>query len=107
MKILIDESLPRKLKAHLADFEASTVPEMGWAGKKNGELLGPMSGKFDAFLTMDRNLRHQQNLSEIQIAVVVLVGSDNRLETLTPLMEHVRRVLTTIEVGQVIAIQKV
>jgi hypothetical protein len=57
MKILIDESLPRKLKAELSDFEVSTVPEMGWAGKKNGELLGLMSGRFDVFLTMDRNLR--------------------------------------------------
>jgi hypothetical protein len=39
MKLLLDECLPRKLKSHLREHECSTVPEQGWAGKKNGELL--------------------------------------------------------------------
>jgi len=51
MKILIDESLPRKLKNELPGHAVSTVPEMGWAGKKNGELLRLMSD-FDVFITI-------------------------------------------------------
>jgi hypothetical protein len=39
MKVLLDECLPRKLKNHLLGHDCSTVPEAGWAGKKNGELL--------------------------------------------------------------------
>jgi hypothetical protein len=39
MKVLLDECLPRKFKNHLTEHECSTVPEAGWAGKKNGELL--------------------------------------------------------------------
>jgi len=39
MKLLLDECLPRKLKHHLPGHVCHTVPEAGWAGKKNGELL--------------------------------------------------------------------
>jgi hypothetical protein len=39
MKLLLDECLPRKLKNHIPGHECRTVPECGWAGKKNGELL--------------------------------------------------------------------
>lgn len=39
MRVLLDECLPRRLKAHLAGHQAITVPEAGWAGKKNGDLL--------------------------------------------------------------------
>jgi predicted nuclease of predicted toxin-antitoxin system len=37
MRILLDESLPKRLKADFGDHEVSTVPEMGWASKRNGE----------------------------------------------------------------------
>jgi hypothetical protein len=37
MKILIDESLPRRLKCELPDDVVFTVPEKDWAGKKNGD----------------------------------------------------------------------
>jgi hypothetical protein len=39
MKILIDECLPRKLKNALSNHDVQTVPQAGWAGEKNGELL--------------------------------------------------------------------
>ena len=39
MRLLLDECLPRKLKNHLPEHECSTVPEQGWAGKKNRELF--------------------------------------------------------------------
>jgi hypothetical protein len=39
MRILLDECAPRPLKRELADYEIRTVVELGWSGKKNGELL--------------------------------------------------------------------
>ena len=63
MKILIDECLPRKLKYTLSDHDAITVPEAGWAGKKNGELLRLMSEEnFEVFITVDSNMQYQQQL---------------------------------------------
>ena len=39
--------------------------------------------EFDVFLTIDRNLTAQQNLSNRNIAIVVLVAPSNRIEALT------------------------
>ena len=60
MRILLDECLPKRLKRDLTGHTARTVPEMGWAGKENGELLALATGQFDVFLTVDRNLSFQQ-----------------------------------------------
>ena len=38
-EILLDECIPRKLKKELASEDCRSVPDEGWAGKKNGELL--------------------------------------------------------------------
>jgi hypothetical protein len=65
MKILIDESLPRYLKAVLREHEVRTVQEMGWSGTKNGPLLALTEANFDLFLTADQNLRYQQGLATI------------------------------------------
>ena len=59
MRVLLDECLPRRLKSHLTPHAVVTVPEVGWAGLKNGELLARADGQFDAFVTIDRNLTSQ------------------------------------------------
>ena len=86
MQVLLDECVPRPLKRELPDYQVRTVVEMGWSGKKNGELLQLMSEEgFTVLLTTDRNLQYQQNLQQAGIAVVVMVASSNRLLDLIPL----------------------
>jgi hypothetical protein len=105
MRILLDECAPRPLKRELADYEIRTVVEMGWSGKKNGELLGLMNQEgFTILLTTDQNLRYQQNLEQARVAVIVLVARSNRLPDLVPLIPDVRTVLSTIAPGEVIEI---
>jgi hypothetical protein len=74
---------------------------MGWASKKNGQLLSLAQVDFDIFLTSDRNLSHQQNLSTFDIAVVVLVAPSNRIDDLRPLVPRVLEVLPTAKRGAV------
>ena len=74
MRILPDECLPKRLKRDLVGHDARTVPEMGWASKRNGELA---ETHFDVFLTVDRNLSFQQDIDRFNIAVVVLVAKSN------------------------------
>ena len=62
-----------------------TVPQAGWAGIKNGELLRLAEDGFDVFVTVDRNLGFQQNLARRRIAVVVLRAQSNRFQALLPL----------------------
>ncbi|MGE5343055.1 MAG: DUF5615 family PIN-like protein [Candidatus Omnitrophota bacterium] len=82
MRILLDECLPKKLKRDFKNYEIKTVPEMGWAGKKNGELLGLAENHFDIFITTDQNLQYQQNLKNRRITVFVLKAVNSRYETL-------------------------
>jgi hypothetical protein len=105
MRILLDECAPRPLKRELADYEVCTVVEMGWLGKKNGELLRLMIQEgFTILLTTDQNLRYQQNLQQAGVAVVVLVALSNKLSDLLPLMPDARSVLNTITPGEVIEV---
>jgi hypothetical protein len=105
MRILLDECAPRPLKRELAEFEIRTVVEMGWSGKKNGELLRLMNQEgFTILLTTDQNLRYQQNLQQAGVSVVVLVALSNRLPDLLPLMPEARRTLVRVVPGDVIEI---
>jgi len=64
---------------------------MGWASKRNGDLLRVAEHEFDVFLTVDQRLNDQQNLSAFNIAVIVLVAPKNTFAELRPLMPKVWR----------------
>ncbi len=92
MKILLDENLPKHLKADFGpDYDVKTVRDMGWLGKKNGELLGLIVfNGFDFFVTIDKNLRYQQNLDRIELKIFLLLAINNRRETLQVLVEKIK-----------------
>ena len=104
MRILLDECLPKRLKRDLVGYQTQTVPEMGWASKKNGELLALAEPEFDVFLTADRNLSFQQEINRLDIAVVVLVAKGNRYSDLQPLVPDLLAVLIGISPGQLIQV---
>ncbi|HEY5551875.1 MAG TPA: hypothetical protein VIK52_08300 [Opitutaceae bacterium] len=73
MKILFDQGVPKPLQRYLAGHEVRRAFQEGWSTKRNGELLAlAEQAGFDAFVTTDQNLRHQQNLEDRKIAVLVL-----------------------------------
>lgn len=82
MRILLDESLPRRLRGVFTGHDVVTVVEAGWSGVKNGELLQLASTHFDLFVTADQNVQFQQNLDALPIAVAVLVARDTRFDSL-------------------------
>lgn len=94
MRILLDEMMPRKLKRFFPrDVEVVTVQERGWDFLENGDLLQAARDEFDALVTTDRGIPHQQDLSGIGLAVLVLEAKSNRLEHLSPLVEEADAVL--------------
>jgi hypothetical protein len=101
VRVLLDECLPRRLKRELVGHDARTAPEMGWASKRNGELLALAVGQFDVFLTADRNLSYQQDVSASDIAVIVLVARSNSIDDLRPLTSRVLEVIATAKRGVV------
>jgi hypothetical protein len=105
MRILLDECAPQPLKRELEDYEIRTVVEMGWSGKKNGELLRLMNQEgFTILISTDQNLRYQQNLQQAGVAVVILIARSNRLPDLLSLMPDTRNVLNAIALGEVIEV---
>lgn len=96
MRILLEESLPRRLRGELPGHSVKTVAEMGWSALDNGELLRRAAGQFDVFVTADQNLQFQQNLSALPLAVAVFVVRTNRLEDLRPLITELLAHLATL-----------
>ena len=87
MRIILDENLPKPLKGILPNHTVTTVQEQGLAGIVNGALLARLEGVFAVFITADKNLRHQQNLSGRTLAILVL--PTNRLPLLRPLFPRI------------------
>ena len=104
MRVLLDECLPRRLKHALIGHEVQTVPEMGWASKRNGELLRLAAREFEVFLTVDRRLQHEQELSMFRIAVIVLVARSNRLLDRLPLVPATLEVLPRARRGEAVVV---
>jgi hypothetical protein len=101
VRVLLDECVPRKLKGELPGHDVRTVPEMGWAGSKNGDLLLLAAGRFDVFLTVDRRMRREHDFVALNLALVVLKAMRNDIDVLRQLMPEVRAVLPLVQPGQV------
>ena len=103
MKILLDENLPAKLKYDFGeDFEISTFRDMAWLGKKNGELFSlAVYNGFEIFITLDRNLRHQQSIHKFDLKFIILLAIDNKHQTLQPCIEKVKGLLMSPPIPKV------
>ncbi len=82
MRILFDQGTPLPLGRHLLGRVVSTTFDLGWSQLTNGDLLARAEGRFDAFITTDKNLQYQQNLAGRRLAILVLpFASWPRLQT--------------------------
>ena len=85
--------MSRALPAH----QVSTVVREGWSGIKNGKLLALAAERFDALITVDKNLPYQQNTRSLPLAVVVLDSASNELSCLLPVVPALEQALTTLK----------
>jgi len=84
--------------------ECETVRDEGFSGKENGELLALAEKNFDVFVTIDKNIRHQQNLSGRNIAVLIIRTASNDLDDIRTHLPHALAALKTIRPGQVVEV---
>jgi predicted nuclease of predicted toxin-antitoxin system len=105
MRLLLDECVPARLRRSLPLHEASTVGIEGWSGIKNGKLLALAAQRFDAFITVDKNLPYQQNTSALPVAVLVLDTLSNELPYLLPLIPALERELGRLIKGSYVLIR--
>jgi hypothetical protein len=72
VRILLDHCTPLPVSRLLPGHEVRTAYQIGWADLDNGNLLHAAEGEFDLFITTDRNIRHQQNLTGRKLAIVLI-----------------------------------
>lgn len=102
MKILLDECVPRRLKASFAKHECWTVSAAGLAGLRNGLLLAAAENAgFEVLVTLDRGMKFEQNLRGCRIAVLIVRSRSNRLADLLPQVEACLNRLNTIRPGEI------
>ena len=76
MRILFDQGVPVPLRKHLSEYAVDTAFERGWSTLDNGALLNSAeTGGHGSLITTDQNLRHQQNLAEWRLGIVVLLAA--------------------------------
>ncbi|HEX6097201.1 MAG TPA: hypothetical protein VF432_12810 [Thermoanaerobaculia bacterium] len=78
---------------------------MRWRGLSNGALLARAGEEFDVFITVDRNLRHQQNLKKLPIAIIVVHVRNNDYDLLRPFVPRMHDVLQRIEPRELVLIE--
>jgi len=101
VRVLLDECVDWRLSRALTGHEVKSARQMGWPAIKNGELLELASERFDAFVTVDRNLAFQQNARSLSIPVIVLHAKTNRLADLLPLVPNLLTAIGSAKPGLV------
>jgi len=101
VKVLLDECVNQRLARDFIGHEVSTVEQMGWKSKENGELLALAAKAFEVFVTTDRNLSFQQNVQNLGIAVVVMTAPTNRLTDLRLIVPALLKVMPFLRKGEV------
>jgi hypothetical protein len=102
VNILLDECTPRVVKKRLPKHNVRTVQEMGWAGYKNGALLTAAEGQFEVFITTDKKLPYQQNLTGRKLAVLLLPS--NQVPIVEALIPDIETTLITIKAGDLVSL---
>ena len=106
MLILLDECVPKRLGRELVGHTVLTVPQEGWSGRKNGDLLALKSAAgFEVLLTVDQGIPHQQNLKATGVAVVLLIGASDQLADLVLLVPDVLVALSTVHPGDAVEVR--
>jgi predicted nuclease of predicted toxin-antitoxin system len=99
MKVLLDENLPHEFRPLLLPVhEVFTVAHLGWSALENGDLLSQAAvNDFDALLTLDQGIEHQQNLANLPLSVIVLRAKTNKIDDLRPLVPRLLAALTHLQ----------
>jgi predicted nuclease of predicted toxin-antitoxin system len=106
MKILLDECVPRAIKQSFSvdGHECSTVPEAGFAGKTNGDLLLLAENRYEVFVTLDKGLRFQQNLAGRNFGILLIRVKSSRLADILPHIPACLVALRSLRAGEVIKV---
>lgn len=100
MRVLLDSNLPRAFGALLPGHRTESTHQRRWSDLDDAPLLAAAEAEYDAFVTMDQNLRFQQNLRGHRLRIIVLKAVRNTLPVLAPMAPLVLSALAEMDAGE-------
>jgi len=97
VRILLDHCVDWRLGRSLPGHDVKSTRDLKWETLRNGRLLAAAAERFDVMLTVDQNIRHQQNLTTLPIAVVVVVNQRNKLADLIRVVPAIEAALRSLQ----------
>jgi hypothetical protein len=95
LRVLFDHNVDRRFRRHLTGHEIRTAREMRWETLTNGVLLATAAAAgYEALLSLDKKLRHEQNLATLPLPVVILDSVSNALPQVLPFAPFVLELFT-------------
>ena len=106
MKILLDECMPKDLKKFLkvSGYNSTfTVRDVNLVGYSNGLLLENCDERgIDVLITVDRGIKHQQNLHDKRVSLIQIVEPvSNAFIDLQPFLSGLLKILSNIQQGHI------
>jgi len=105
-RVILDNCVDRRFAAHLAVDHIVHARDVGWARLTNGNLLAAAeSAGYDVLVTVDKQMRFQQNIQARKICLVTIVTRFVTYQDIFPLASKVEDAIanavpgTSIEVG--------
>ena len=101
MRILLDNNVPIALKRHLSrPHNVLHCRDLGWQALANGHLVRIAEGRFDAMVTVDKNMPRQTSLAGLRRAVLVMDVKSNKVDEVLSLIDLIREALETAPPGE-------
>ena len=105
MRLLLDENITWRFRDTLIEHhDVWTTGYLDWNSIRNGQLLALARDKFDVLITADQSIPYQQNITEADVAVVVLVARTNDINDLKPLVPELLNRLNDLKRGEIVRI---
>ena len=105
MRILLDECVNAGVKAAFPGHLVRTVSEISWRGSGDGSLLAHAEKSFDVFVTIDRELERQRDLTKFRMGTIVVHVPSNEIASYRPLFPKLLDAAATVKPGQVVHVE--
>ena len=78
---------------------------MGWRALTNGALMKEAASRFEVLVTLDQNLRFQNQAGKHPLGIVVLITQFNHVAAYRPQFAEIRDLVGQTKPGQVNVVQ--
>jgi hypothetical protein len=90
------------LKRAFPGHAVRTVTESGWRTSKDRPLLTFAQERFDVFVTVDRQLEFENDLTRFRLGFIIARVPNNRLDGFEVIFQELEAAAKTVRAGEVL-----